>query len=110
MLIEIIRVYKNDTDTIRVDVVNVTGARNMGKIATYQANNGDALAFGPRKKTTQVIHSSGVARTVTGIEIIGDFDTVETVSGDYKYATKTLGNGQVVRIDMSDLPGLGATV
>lgn len=110
MLMEIIRVYKNDTDTIRIDVLSVSGAANLGRVATYSADNGDSLRIGPRKKTTQLINSTGVARTVDGIEIIGDYDTVDTVSGNYAYATKTLGSGQVVRIDMSDLPGLGDTV
>jgi hypothetical protein len=110
MLMELIRVYKNDTDTIRIDVLSVSGSSSLGRVATFTADNGDSLRIGPRKKTTQLIHSTGVARTIDGIEIIGDYDAIDTVSGNYTYATKTLGSGQVVRIDMSDLPQLGDSV
>ena len=106
----VIRMYKNGTDTIRMDTISITPNHDWGKIATFQADNGMGLVTNTYRSEPQIFYVTGVARTVDGIEVIGDYDAVETVSGNYEWVTKTLGSGQILRIDMSDLPGIGDSV
>lgn len=48
-------------------------------------------------------------RAVVLIQVGGDFDAIETVSGNYEYATWEFG-GTTVRCDMSNLPIVTDTV
>jgi hypothetical protein len=50
------------------------------------------------------VHTTSASRTVSTIEVVGDFDAIEASSGNFLYASWTEGNGQVVYMDMSDLP------
>ena len=106
----ITRSYYNATDIIRVDEIYMS-YNPVSEEVKYKFNQNGPLVSPKRSVVTKAMHATGVAaRTVTSIEVYGDFDFIETVSGDYEYATKTLGSGQVVTVDMTDLPKIGDTV
>jgi len=107
---QITRVYKNAaSDTIRVDELYMDIIVDNSPAVIYKSNT-SMVRFGPRRLKTVPHYSTGASRTVSGIEVDGDFETIEVISGDYTWASKVLGDGTVARIDMSDLPAIGDTV
>ena len=107
---QISRTYKNaGGDIIRVDELSLSIMLNEHPATTYK-REGSMVRLGPQRIKTIPVHSTATSRLIAGLEITGDFDTVDEVSGDYAWAEKTLGDGTVACIDMSGLPGIGDTI
>lgn len=107
---QINRIYTNSSgDTLRVDELNRQIIPNFEPIVTYD-NDGPIVRFGPQRIKTTLLNTTGVSRTVAGIQIVGEYTDLETSSGDYQWAKKTLGNDRDLVIEMSNLPGIGDTV
>jgi len=109
---QITRVYQNaDGDTIRMDDVIVELGPPPPVIdPRLGTDKGLMMAIGPQHVKTELVYLSFAAREVDAIQIIGDFDAIEPSSGSFAWASKTLGNGQIVFFDMSALPVIGETV
>ena len=105
MALPVTRTYTNAAaDILRVDTISMEATSN-------QLTTGTAAKTYTRRISTSLLHETGAARLVAGIQIITSADTIEIVSGDYKYVEwTTINNGVVVRCNMSDLPGIGGTV
>ena len=106
------RVYKNAAgDTLRTDEVFVQILQPGPALFPTIYNNPSLLMnVGPRKVTTSLSYKTGGSRVVSSITVSGDYDSVETSSTSFVWASKTLGNGQLIEIDMSDLPLIGESV
>jgi len=53
--------------------------------------------------------AGAASQTIASIQCSGDWDAIETASGNYTYCTWTFGGGTVI-CDMSDLPVVGDNV
>ena len=114
------RIYYNaDGDSIRVDDVTVDVCPPAVPLnPRLGTDQGLMMRVGPQKvETIKIVSTSSLAgsgRVVDSIEVVGEFDDQDTgsPSGPYNitWVSKTLGNGQVVRVDMSGLPVIGDTV
>lgn len=113
---EVIRSYYNASDDlIRVDRLQLQIATSNKGIITYTGDG--TKTIGKRKLTTQSLHvSTGgtpgtpVSRVVDKLEVIGDYNELETTSAKYQWAKWERGDGTDYILDMSDLPGCGDTV
>lgn len=111
----VIRIYANSTnETIRVDELHVDPSVNIGEIVRHTLSQTMPIQQSKRILKTTLVNGTSASylpdRIVTGIEVSGDYNDIETISGNYEWATKTLGNGSLLRLNMSDLPGIGDTV
>jgi hypothetical protein len=101
----ILRSYLNASgDVIRED--NIYMSRKFHTMV----DGIDAPTFN-RVVVTDKAHYSGYPadRVVSSITISGDYDDIETVSGNFLLASWEFG-GTTVRCNMSDLPAVGDTV
>lgn len=105
---EITRSYYNSSELIRIDKIYMRQRSNFGAIIRYQEPTPKFIYI--RKVVTTRLNSTGTTRTVDAIEVIGDYDTIEASTGDYAWASLTVGDSSIIRVDMSDLPGIGDTV
>lgn len=111
----VVRIYTNSTnETLRVDELHIDISVNIGEIVRHTLSQTMPIQQGKRILKTTLVNSTsssyGPDRVVAGIEVSGDYSTIETISGDYTWAEKILGNGNSVQLNMSDLPGIGDTV
>lgn len=113
---ELTRIYYNASgDTLRIDKVSIDITPPNYKELRAGNDPGLQMCLGPQKVNATNITSSTVlagSRVIANIELIGDFDAYDETGPQYdiKWATKTLGNDQVVRFDMSNLPGVTETI
>ena len=115
---EVSRVYYSaGGDVLRVDVLTVDVTQKPAAMNPRVGNDpGLQMKVGPRNMKTTMVASGGIYaaqdRDVSTIEVSGDYTAWDSSAppGDILWVTKTLGNGQVVKIDMSDLPRTGDTV
>ena len=100
--------YNSGEELLRIDEIDFQLSYPTKEIVTYTF--GDMTVI-PReeRKTTLVQTVSYLAREVATITLSGDYGESDN-SGDFLWATWTLGNGQIVTSDMSNLPGVGDTV
>lgn len=110
----ITRLYNDSSDNLlRIDYIDVELSPPTYKDLRAGNDPGLMMRIGPQRVKTKIIggNISG-GRVVSTIEISGDFDTWDTSGPNYNttWATLTLGSGQVVRFDMSNLPVVGDTV
>lgn len=104
---QLIRTYYNSTDLLRIDYLGLELHVSYAPIVRY---TGEGPKFSARRTLqTKLDHTTSDTRTVDKIEIVGDFDTIETSSGNYTWAKFVDGDTTYV-LDMSDLPGIGAAV
>lgn len=98
---QLTRQYKNAAgDDIRIDMINMECKGNT------IASKAETHTF-RRVLNTQPIYKTGAARVIAEIEVIGDFDSIETSSGDFQWAKW---NSPAATLDMSDLPSVGDTI
>jgi len=109
---QITRVYLNAAgDTIRMDDIIIDVSVPPPVIdPRLGTDHGLMMSIGSRFVKTERVYISFASRDVDTIQIVGDIDDIEPSSGSFAWASKTLGNGQVVFFDMSDLPVIGDTV
>ena len=93
-MLEIIRYYKNNgNDTLRVDTIHMERTNDpIARVMTEQT-------YARRLRVTQ--HHGPADRVIKTISMVGNYDTTETSSGNFLWATWTSPSAQV---DMSDLP------
>lgn len=101
----IIRSYLNSSeDVIRED--NIFMSRKHHTII----DGVNAPTFNRIVNTDKAHYSAGYSdRVVNSITISGDYDFIETDTGNFILASWEFG-GTTVRCNMSDLPGVGDTV
>lgn len=99
---QVTRQYKNEAgDDIRIDMITLI---RKGNTIASKATTHTFV----RKVDKQPIYNNTIAdRDVAEIEVIGDFDSIETSSGSFTWAKWT---SPVATLDMSDLPSIGDTV
>lgn len=106
----ITRIYKNSSDNIiRSDEISIQILPPAPVLLPRLGNDPGLLA----RLGAQTISSTIVATDnmlIDSIEIVGGFDDFEPSSGSFAWASKTLGSGQIVRFDMSNLPVIGDTI
>ena len=115
---QITRVYNNSLgDIIRIDTITIDVKPPTYKDLRIGNDPGIQMKVGPQKIKTEIVTSSSSisgslsGRVVDDIEIKGDFDDYDDSSPHgMTWATKTLGNDQVIRYNMSSLPVVGDTV
>lgn len=103
----ITRIYKNSSDVvIRSDEITVSISPPTPVLLPRIGNDkGLLMVLGPRKvKSTKVFCDNMI---IDSIELVGDIDDYEPSSGSFAWASKILGNAQIVKFDMSDLPVIG---
>ena len=115
---QITRIYYNAADdVIRLD--QITRAISKPKPVLHPRLGNDPglqMELGPELVKTTILGSGTTttlgSRVVAKIEITGDFDDWDKTGGAYNilWATKTLGSGQIVKFDMSNLARNGDTV
>lgn len=104
-MLQLIRVYKNAAgDEIRVDTVSLTQKRNNIVNANLM-ETGASLVYERHVRTVQMYVAAD--RAVSSIEVIGTFNSIETVSGNYTWAQW---DSPSARASMNDLPEVGDTV
>jgi hypothetical protein len=103
---KITRTYENAAgDILRVDELNVPVSNPVVQgYPTAGTNTAIVCRVGPQTIKTQLFYTTSGSRVVSSIKIFGDYTAAETSTGSFTWATKTLGNSQVVRADMSNLP------
>jgi hypothetical protein len=112
------RLYYNSTDdVIRIDqITRELGLPNPVLLPRVGNDPGLQPSFGPQLvKTTIIVSGSLTAmtnRTVAKVEVTGDYDSYDTTGAPYNilWASKTIGNGQIILIDMSGLASVGDSV
>ena len=104
-MLQLNRVYKNSAgEEIRIDVISLRRKRNrIVKVGLMETGAADVFVRDVNKMNMHV----SADRTVTSIELIGNYDTAETSSGDYLWASWT---SPSARVDMSDLPAVGDSI
>lgn len=99
------RIYINAAgEEIRIDTIYLIRKRDSVVKSSLMETGANAV-FQREVKTTNLHVSSD--RDVVSIQLLGDFDTAETVSGNYLWAAWA---SPVARVSMNDLPLVGATV
>jgi hypothetical protein len=97
---EVIRQYKNASDEdLRVDQIRMV--RRSNTISKDKAGH----TFRRELKVTW-FHGP-VDRDIAVIEVVGDYTSIETATGDFKWTRWTSPPGIC---DMSDLPEIGDTI
>ncbi len=106
---EITRLYSNASDDLlRVDTITIDLTPPVYKDLRVGNDPGLQMRLGAQRvKTTNM--ASAASRVVATIEVNGEYDAWDS-STAILWVTKTLGNGQVVRFNMSNLPEVGDTV
>ena len=113
------RLYYNISDEIiRMDEIDIAILPPTISVSGIRIGNdpGLQMRIGPQLvKTSNYPVGSGYApsdRTVSSIQLNGDFDDWDKTGSPYNmtWASKTLGNDQVVRFNMSNLPVIGDVV
>lgn len=109
---QITRVYLNAAgDTIRIDDIIIDIGLPVPVIdPRLGTDSGLMMNIGAQTVKTERVYVSFASRVVDSIQVVGDIDDVEPSSGSFTWASKTLGNDQVVFFDMSNLPVIGDTV
>jgi hypothetical protein len=98
---QLTRFYKN-TDGADLRVDSITMVERKGPVSMVVT---DGRTYIREIKTTLFY---GVAdREITDIEVIGDFDSIETSSGSYSWASWERPS---LDVDLSDLPYVGETI
>jgi hypothetical protein len=101
--------YGSSDELLRTDEISFELSLPTKEIVTF--NFGEMYVIPKEaRKTTLVVSDSYVTRTVSSIVVSGDFQSIENVSGNFLWATWTLGSGQVITADMSNLPIVGDLV
>jgi len=94
---QINRFYKNAAgDDLRIDTIIMEE-----KLDTFSIGEPNGRVW-IRRLTTNNIFSTA-DRTVASIEVLGDFDSVETSSNSFIYATW---NSPAISVSMEDLPAV----
>lgn len=111
---QITRLYNDSSgNLLRIDYIDIEVSPPIYKDLRLGNDPGLMMRVGPQIVKTKIMggNISG-GRVVATIEISGDFSAWDTSGPDYNitWATYTLGNNQVVRFDMSNLPVVGDTV
>ena len=104
---EITRIYKNsDDEELRVDTIKMVPKYNTMAFIEPKIN---IIPY--KRELNKTILNTTITRTISSIEIIGDYDSCETDSNDYLYAIWNNNSGtEMIRCNMSDLPGVGDSV
>lgn len=101
-----LRIYRNSDDkVIRIDDISI--------VADSRRINPDLFHYSAYKKHHHMLLHLGIGnRTVAIIQMLGDYDEIEDVSGDYLTAKwhAASQNENDVEIAFNDLPKLGDTV
>lgn len=107
---QLVRSYYNSSEElIRIDEIDISLSYPTKEIVTYSF--GDMTVIPHEARKTTVVHSeSYTLRTVATITVSGDYNDVDDTSGSFLWATWTLGSGQIIRSDMSNLPAVGDTI
>lgn len=106
-MLELTRIYKNtDGEELRMDTIIME--QKLDGISFIERNKNNKVH--KRLVNTIRLHTT-TTREVTSIELVGNYDSCETVSGNYTYAiwNDKAGN-EFVRCNMSDLPIVGNNV
>lgn len=107
------RKYYNATDDLlREDTIDVVLRYNYKDVNMFNYMNKDLkMRYRVNTSTRKVYGPTGLgSRDVDRIELVGDFSSCETSSGDYSWASWDIGNGQNALADMSGLPVVGDAV
>jgi hypothetical protein len=109
---QIIRYYLNASgDTIRIDSISIDiGLPPPVMDPRLGTDKGLMMSLGPQSVKVERVYASFASRVVDSVQVVGDIDDIEPSSGSFTWASKTLGNDQVVFFDMSNLPVIGDTV
>jgi hypothetical protein len=113
---ELTRIYYNGSnETLRVDKITVDILPPIYQEPNVNDDSGLQMRIGPQRLVTTILGSHASlagSRQVSNIELVGDYDDYDQTGAPYNmtWATKTLGNDQVVRFNMSELPGIGDDV
>ena len=100
-MLYVTRTYKNSAfETLRIDRITLTATTPSNAYAVLTSRT-----YKRNVETEKVLIASN--RTVANIVVEGNFDTIESVTGDYEYCDWT---SPVAKCGMSDLPGVGDTV
>lgn len=103
------RSYNASDILLRIDTIEFELFNNMKDINCHTSDSMKIIPKEYRRK--QLFHSTDIAdsysRMVDRIEIEGTFHDIEGTSGNYLWASWTLGNNQTVICDMSNLPKVG---
>lgn len=95
---QLTRLYRNsDDEDLRIDKINAVP--RFDNLITGSTGGQTYL----REKTTTLIYGSS-NRTVSEIQVIGDFDSVETSSGNFVWVSW---DKPSIDMDLSDLPFVG---
>lgn len=105
---QLTRIYYNTSgDTLRIDKVNISVHPNYNTTGAYSR-------FGPQKVDTITVSSSSSlasSRVITDIELVGEYDDWDKASPyNMTWASRTLGDDQVLTFDMSNFPKIGETI
>lgn len=106
-MFELTRIYKNsDGEELRIDTI-------------IMEQKLDGISFIERPKNNKVYKrliktirlNTTTDRTIASVELIGNYDSCETVSTNYTYAIwNDKAGSEFVRCNMSDLPTVGTDV
>lgn len=107
MSLEITRIYKNSSDEeLRIDTIIME--QNMNTMSFIERKKA-AMTY--KRRVTKTTLNTTATRTVASIELIGTYDSCETSSNDFLYAIWNDASGsEMIRCNMSDLPGVGDSV
>lgn len=110
----ILRLYNDSSgNLLRMDTIDVEVNPPIYQNLRIGNDPGLQMRVGPQTVNTSIFggHLAG-GRVVADIQISGEYDNWDKTGAPYNitWATKTLGNSQVVRYDMSNLPTIGDTV
>ena len=111
------RLYYNSTPVlIRTDKLQMLPQNNFTSIVNYDGGNGPQTPSIKRSLQVEPSHAASggggapISRVIDRLEVTGDFDSIESVTGDYQYAEWTRGNSTTIKMDMTDLPKCGDTI
>lgn len=105
---EVIRSYYNgDDDLIRLDTITLQHNTNFKNIVTYSDITNVSYKRNLKTKVIHINSGTPASRVVAKIEVIGDFDTLDS---GYTFAKWTRGDGTEFIMDMTDLPVITETV
>jgi hypothetical protein len=111
---QIKRLYSDSSgNLLRVDTITICILPPIGKDLRKGNDPGLQMIVGPQITETTIMGGYiADGRTVATIEITGEYDDWDKTGPNYNitWATKTLGNDQVIRFNMSNLPTIGSTV
>jgi hypothetical protein len=99
-------------NTLRVDEISVPILPPVVQQPNVTILNDPGLQMrvGPQTINTKLMAQTSGSRVVHSIEIYGDFTDYEASSGSFAWVSKTLGNGQIILCDMSNLPATSDSV